>query len=82
MNGIRYTNVILTVLAILLSVQLYTTWTQTPALEPQAHAVGIPDEGAQRAAIIDQLKLLNKKTEDLTTLLQSGKVRVSVSENK
>lgn len=76
----RYTNVILTVLAILLSVQLYTTWTQTPAMEPAAQAVGIPDEGAQRKQIIDELKLLNKKTEDLTKLLESGKVRVTVTE--
>lgn len=76
----RYTNMILTVLAILLGAQLYTTWTQTPPMEPVAQAVGIPDEGAQRAAIIDQLKLLNKKTDDLAKLLESGKLRVTVTE--
>lgn len=79
MNTTRYTNVILTVLAVLLTAQLYTTWTTGPAIEPAAHAVGIPDEGAQRNQIIDQLKLLNKKTEEMATLLKSGGVKVTVA---
>jgi hypothetical protein len=79
MNHLRHTNVLLTLLLLLLGAQLLTQWTTAPAIAPAAHAQGIPDVGAQNAQMIDQLKLLNKKVEDLSTLLQSGKVKVSVA---
>ena len=41
-------------------------------------AQGIPDSGAQRYQIIDQLKLLNENTQRIEKLLTSGKVRVIV----
>ena len=81
MHTLRYLNGILTVLALLLALNLWTAWTASPAapdLASTARAQGIPDEGAQRQRIIDQLKLLNQKTEGILALLGSGKVRVQV----
>ncbi|HWB53096.1 MAG TPA: hypothetical protein VG722_02855 [Tepidisphaeraceae bacterium] len=49
-------------------------WVGQPALSTaQAQ---IPDTGAQRQEIIDQLKITNSKLDDLITLLQSGNIRV------
>jgi len=78
MNSIRYLNGILTVLTIVVAMQLCTTWTTGPQLGQTAQAQGIPDAGSQRRQIVDQLKLLNKKTEEVKALLTSGKVRVTV----
>ncbi len=79
MNHLRYTNVMLTLLVVLLGAQILTQWTTGPALAPAATAQGIPDTGAQNAQIIDQLKLTNKKLEQITELLVSGKVKVTVA---
>lgn len=79
MQSIRYLNGILTVLALLLGLHVWTLWTTgAPVQPPAAHAQGIPDSGAQRQEIIDQLKLLNSKTAKLQELMVSGKVRVQV----
>lgn len=81
MSNLRYLNGILTVLALLLALQLWTTWMASPApvsVASPAYAQGIPDAGAQRLQVIDQLKLLNQKTEELKSLLMSGKVQVKV----
>lgn len=78
MNSLKYLNVMLTVLAILLGLQLWTTWTQSPDMLAPAAAQGIPDEGAQRKQMVDELKLLVKKVETTNDLLVSGKVRVTV----
>ena len=89
MRSIRYLNTILTVLALLLSLQLWTTWAGGPApamvLDAQAArrssrtaADGIPNAGSQRKQMIDLLKKQTQKTEELVNLLKSGKVRVKV----
>ena len=79
MKGLRYLNTMLTILAVLLTLQLWTTWNMAPAdMATEAHAQGIPDAGAQRKQMIDELKLVNKKVEELKGLLTSGKVRVTV----
>jgi len=78
MTSLRYLNLMLTVLAVLLGLQLWTTWTQSPDMVEPAAAQGIPDEGAQRAQMIDQLKLLNKQVDQTRKLLVSGQVRVEV----
>ncbi len=75
MKSIRYLNIILTVLAGLLTAQLYTTWTQSPSLLSQADAA-IPDAGAQRDQIISQLKLLNTKQDQLHQLFKTGQAKV------
>lgn len=80
MRSLRYLNGILTVLAVLLGLQLWTSWTANTSVDvaAPAYAQGIPDAGAQRLQIIDQLKLLNSRTEELKGLLLSGKVQVKV----
>lgn len=80
MKALRYLNIVLTALTVLLALQLWTTWSVTgidPIATP-AFAQGIPDEGAQRKQMIDELKLLNRKVEELKDLLSSGKVHVTV----
>ena len=78
MRSIAYLNSILTVLALLLTLQLWTSWTNAPSATSPAMAQGIPDEGAQREKIIDQLKLLNSRADGIHSLLSSGKLRVRV----
>ena len=80
MSSIKYLNTILTVLAFLLAVQLWTSWNSGPAWSEAAHAQGIPDGGAQRQMIVDQLKLLNKRTDEIKSVLTSGKMRVMIAE--
>jgi hypothetical protein len=58
---------------------LAVTWSSGPSWLPQAQAQGIPDEGAQRNQIIDELRRLNKKAEELRELMVSGRMHVRVS---
>lgn len=93
MPSLRYLNVILTVLAVLLSLQLWTTWSgyggslaggpsiAAPALAqtrgtPAPASAGLPDPGAQRRDMIDLLKQLVVKTDEVSSVLRSGQVRV------
>jgi hypothetical protein len=82
MRSIRYLNVILTVIAVLLTLQLWTSWTGGPAPQfdntAHAQAGGIPNAGAQRLEMINLLKKLNQNVESQTQLMRSGKVRVRV----
>ncbi len=78
MKSTRYLNTVLTAIAILLTLNLASTWSTTPDFKNPAFAQGIPDSGAQRYQIIDQLKLLNENTQRIEKLLTSGKVRVIV----
>lgn len=79
MPGLRYLNVMLTVLAVVLTLNLWTAWMGGEGVASRAYAQGIPDAGAQRQQIVDQLKLLNQKAEQIKELLVSGKVRVTVT---
>ena len=79
MRTLGYTNVVLTVLAILLSLQLWMVWLNSPVGMPStAQAAVMLDAGAQREEMIGQLKQVNKKVEELSGLLKSGQVRVKV----
>lgn len=94
MKSLRYLNVILTVLAVLLTLQLWTVWNghgtpiaaapsiATPALAqsrgPTPGASGIPDAGAQRREMVDLLKKLVVQTDEVKSVLTSGQVRVRV----
>ncbi|WP_432798086.1 hypothetical protein [Poriferisphaera sp. WC338] len=82
-NSLRYLNTILTVIALLLTLNLWAMWQGTPGGEAasfgtEAHAQGISNSGAQRKMMIDQLKLLNKGVASMERLLVSGKARVRV----
>ena len=85
MGSLRYLNTILTILAVVLSLHLWTLWAAgpdgqgplvTPDLATEARADGIPNAGAQRKQIIDLLKLLNQRTDQLVDLFKSGKARM------
>lgn len=79
MKDTRYLNIILTLLTIVMALNLAVSWSRSPDMLPQAHAQGIPDEGAQRNQIIEQLKSLNKKTEDIRDLMVSGRLHVTIT---
>jgi len=87
MRSIRYLNAVLTVIALLLTLHLWTLWTsptsgRSPSdlvPEPAAHAqAGIPNAAAQRVEMIKELKNVSKKLEELKGLFLSGKARVRV----
>jgi hypothetical protein len=94
MRSLRYLNTILTVLAVLLVAQLWTTWmtphlagadtgVATPAWAQSRGAGsggGIPDAGAQRKEMIDLLKKQCVQNEELAGLLRSGEMRVRVEQ--
>jgi len=68
-------------LAAVLVLQVLTVagqWGGKPAYVNDARA-DIPDPGAQRAAQTEELKTLNGKMDRLISLLESGRVKVEVS---
>ncbi len=81
MGALRYLNTVLTVLAILLAFQLWTSWTGGPAdttasVATPAYASGIPNAGAQRQQMVDLLKRQSQQLDALTKLFESGQARV------
>ncbi len=78
MNSLKYTNGVLTVLAILLSLTLFTAWSGSAAnpadsgLVGEAHANGIANAGAQRQGILDQLRLMNTKIDAVQAAISGG----------
>ena len=80
MKSLRYLNTMLTVLAVLLAVQIWTTWTGGPSevlsWTAPAQAGGIPDAGSQRKQMVDELRQISGKLDTLTDLFRSGKARV------
>lgn len=81
MRSLRYLNSVLTVLAVLLALQLWTSFTTSsvPIAAPNsASAQGIANGGEQRKHIIEQLVKLNQQTAALTQLLSSGQMKVQV----
>jgi len=86
MKPMTYLNGILTVLAVLLTLNLWTQWNtgvadQTlPSMTAQAHAaVPAPASGSvQRQKIIEELRSIKTDTNKLNQLLASGKLRVLV----
>lgn len=91
--SLRYLNSILTVITVLLALNVYLGFTSSPAGHWLAgHATqeaiasdqnafsgaGIPNAGAQRKAMVDELKMMNAKVDRLSSDLTSGRVRVVV----
>jgi hypothetical protein len=77
MRSLRYLNCVLTVLAVLLSLQLWTTWnTSHASMVQEAHAQGIPNAGAQRKEMIDALNSIQRELQQTNDLLRSGQLRV------
>ena len=87
MRALRYLNTVLTIIALLLTLQLWTSWTQgtaqgqLPDVATPAQAA-IPNAAAQRKQMIDLIKQTNQNISDLTELFKSGKARVSMQAGK
>jgi len=76
----RYTKVILTIIAVLLTLTVVDMWYETPVNIPSAQA-GIPDTGKQLDMVNLNLEKIYDSIQDLQTLLCSGKVKVQVAES-
>jgi len=69
---------LLTAVLVLQGLTLAGQWTGQPRVadEVRADRADIPDPGAQRLAMVDELKQVNEKLERLVTLLESGGLKV------
>ena len=83
MNSLRYLNGVLTVIAILMALGLWTRWTDgtnavSRPLIASAHAAGIPDAGGQRQQMVNELKRMSQQVEKLADLFRTGQARVQL----
>ena len=83
MQSVKYLNVILTAITILLALQLWTSWAGVSSDQPielaaPAHAAGIPNAGAQRQQMIDRLKDVSAQLTELNNQFRTGQARVRV----
>lgn len=90
MRSLRYLNTVLTVIAVLLTLQLWTSWTtgvsekSLPSfVDPVERAdASIPNAAAQRKQMIDLLKQSNDRLAEMTKMFKSGSARVRVEAGK
>jgi hypothetical protein len=71
-------------LAFILVLQLFTffgRWVDWSYVTP-AYAQGTADSAAQRKEMVEQQKLTNDKLDKLISLLESGKLQVSVTNDQ
>jgi len=83
MKSLRYLNTILTVIAVLLTVNVWTLWNVTPggdalSVTTEARANGIANAGAQRKQIIDAVKQTQAEVGELKAMFKNGSARVTV----
>jgi hypothetical protein len=72
----RGVQIMLGVVAGLLALNLASSWFESsPRI---AQAAGLPDSGAQLERLIDETSKLNKTSEKILALLDSGKLKVQV----
>lgn len=74
-----YTKILLTVIAVLLTVVALGLWCETPGMTDQAQA-RLPDAGLQLYQIIDKLEQVRRAVTDVSDLLRSGRARVRIDE--
>ncbi len=89
MKTFRYLNAVLTVIAVLLTLNLWTLWTMGPSangpvieLASTAQAQGLTNAGAQRRDMINLMKQQVAALKDLSKTLKSGEVRVRLEGGK
>jgi cell division protein FtsB len=82
MNNMKYLNTVLTALAVLLALNLWSGLNTAPSqgisLESQAIAQGRVDAGQQRAEMIKELKGLKSTVEAMSSKLSDGSIKVKV----
>jgi len=80
MKSLRYLNTVLSAIAVLLTLNLVTLWSLSPAPAldgaSDASAQGLPNAGAQRAQMVEAQNKTNQKLDELIKLLKSGQARV------
>ncbi|MFA9480194.1 hypothetical protein ACERK3_18125 [Phycisphaerales bacterium AB-hyl4] len=85
MHSMKYLNGVLTVLAVVLTLNLWVALTDSDTaasdrltMTQQAHAqaAGPPNSAQQRREMIDAIKQTNTQLAELKSLLTSGEVRV------
>ncbi|MBN1764297.1 MAG: hypothetical protein JW860_03490 [Sedimentisphaerales bacterium] len=76
-----YTRVMLTIIAVLLTLVGIGLWVETPRTTPAAYG-GIPDSGQQLDALLVEAKQINDSLTKINTLLTSGKVKVQVMDEE
>tara|TARA_R110002111_G_scaffold101314_2_gene157024 strand:+ start:763 stop:1035 length:273 start_codon:yes stop_codon:yes gene_type:complete len=83
MKSLRYLNTVLTLIAVLLTVNIWTLWNVTPgggalSVATEAQANGIPNAGQQRKDIVDAIKRLNADTVAMKNTLANGTIKVKI----
>ncbi len=81
MKSLRYLNTILTVIAVLLTVNVWTLWSVTPggdalSVATEARADGIANAGAQRKQIVDAVNQVKAEVGELKGMFKNGTARV------
>jgi hypothetical protein len=76
MQNTNTTPRLLTAVLVLQGLTLVGLWTGQPSAGDARAA--IPDPGAQREAMVAELKVTNEKLDRLVSLLESGKLKVVV----
>ena len=83
MRSLRYLNSVLTLIALLLTLNLITMWSVSPSsdvlsFDSNAHAQGTISAGQQRQDMTDQLKQVNLNINQINENLTNGNVRVQI----
>lgn len=72
-----YTRVILTIIAVLLTVVGGGLWLESPSVVSTAEAA-LPDEALQRNMMIDELQQIRMELRGISALLRSGDVQIQI----
>ena len=75
----NYTRVMLTIIAVLLTIVAAGLWFETPSTVPTAQAK-LPDSGMQFNQIIQGLAEVEQAIAEMSTFLRTGTLRVDVVE--
>lgn len=83
MGSLKYLNGVLTIIAVLLTLNLWTTWNTTPAgqtlsIANQAQAAGFANPDAQREEMIGLLKKIDQGMADMQKTLTDGSVKAQM----
>ncbi len=81
MKSLRYLNTILTVIAVLLTVNVWTMWSITPGGETlsvatEANAQGIANAAQQRKQIVDAVNQVRTEVGEVKAMFKNGTARV------
>ena len=80
MKSLRYLNTMLTVIAVLLTVNVWTLWSMAPgdalSVATEARADGLTNAGAQRKQMVDAIKQVQKEVGEVKSMFKNGTARV------